>query len=85
MIGNPENRCVELAEYIIKTGATVRSAAKQFAISKSTVHKDITQRLPKINKALYNEVKIVLQFNKNERHLRGGIATKKRWSEMKTK
>ncbi len=79
MKGNPEIRCVELGMYIIETRATVRKAAQKFGVSKSTVHKDVTQRLPRINRALYNKVRQVLQINKDERHLRGGIATRKKY------
>ena len=75
-----KRRCEELAEYIIKTECTVREAAKKFSISKSTVHKDITERLPKINANLYRQVKHVLDKNKAERHLRGGQATKRKYS-----
>ena len=78
MKGNPEERAVQLGEYITETGATVRSAAKAFGISKSTVHKDITYRLEKQNHTLYDEVQKVLRVNKEERHLRGGAATRRR-------
>lgn len=80
MKGMPEDRAAVLAQYIIENKATVRAAAKQFNISKSTVHKDITERLMKINVNLYRQVKQVLDFNKAERHLRGGMATKKKYS-----
>lgn len=76
MKGNPEERAVLLAEYIVATNATVRVAAAEFGISKSTVHKDVTQRLRRQNRALYNDVQRVLKINKDERHLRGGLATK---------
>ena len=69
-----EERACDLALYIIEHQATVRSAAKQFGISKSTVHKDLSQRLPAFNRALYLQVKEVLDLNKAERHIRGGIA-----------
>ena len=78
-----DKRVEVLADYVISTGATVRSAARHFGISKSTVHKDLTQKLPKINKSLYLEVKDVLELNKSERHLRGGEATKKKYLKMK--
>ena len=65
--------------YIIEHQATVRSAAKQFGISKSTVHKDLSQRLPAFNRALYLQVKEVLDLNKAERHIRGGIATRRKY------
>lgn len=68
-----------LAEYVIETGATVRAAANKFGVSKSTVHKDLTYKLRKINPKLYAEVKAVLEVNKSERHLRGGEATRKKY------
>ena len=71
-----EERAVRLAEYIIENDATVRAAAKQFGVSKSTVHKDVTQQLEKQNPALWRETKAVLEKNKAERHIRGGIATR---------
>lgn len=71
-----EQRVCELAVYIIENGATVRSTASHFGISKSTVHKDLQIRLPKCNKALYIQVRQVLDRNKQERHIRGGLATK---------
>ena len=79
MKGYPEERAVQLGEYITETGATVRSAAKAFGISKSTVHKDITYRLEKQNHTLYDEVQKVLRVNKEERHLRGGAATRQKY------
>ena len=78
-----EERVLELAGYIIETGSTVRAAAKKFKISKSTVHKDITERLKEINPALASEVKPVLDNNKAERHIRGGLATKHKYEEQK--
>lgn len=77
-------RCVMLAEFIIETNGTVREAAKEFGISKSTVHKDVTEKLYKTDKKLFREVRKILQKNKEERHLRGGMATKKKYAE-KTK
>ena len=74
-----EARAVEIAQYIIEHNATVRQTAKQFGISKSTVHKDLSQRLPAFNKPLYLQVKQVLEVNKAERHIRGGIATRKKY------
>ena len=74
-----EERACELAVYIIETGATVRSAAKHYHISKSTVHKDISHRLPSYNPILYNQVRHVLDQNKRERHIRGGMATRKKY------
>lgn len=68
-----------LGEYIVKTGATVRAAAKEFSVSKSTVHKDVTEKLQHVNHALYQTVKQVLEVNKSERHLRGGEATKQKY------
>ena len=79
----PEQRATKLALHIIKTGDTVRTTAKIFAISKSTVHKDITERLKKINPALYKEVKNILEINKQERHLRGGMATREKYKFQK--
>ncbi len=80
--GNQE-RCVILGKYIVQNNATVRAAARQFGISKSTVHQDITTKLEKTNASLYNEVKAVLDKNKQERHIRGGEATKKKYKELK--
>ena len=76
--GNIEERACQLALYIIENKATVRSAAQRFGISKSTVHKDLSDRLPAFNKPLYLQVKQVLDENKAERHIRGGIATRKK-------
>lgn len=76
-----EERACELAVYMIETGATVRSAARHFGISKSTVHKDLSQRLPQYNRLLYERVRLVLDENKAQRHIRGGLATKKKYSE----
>ena len=73
------HRAVILGEYILETGATVRAAAKVFKISKSTVHKDVTERLCYVNPQLYREVRMVLQKNKQERHIRGGLATKRKY------
>ena len=74
-----EERACELAVYIIETGATVRAAAQHFGISKSTVHKDLIQRLPQYNKSLYLQVRQVLDTNKAQRHIRGGLATKRKY------
>ena len=71
-----EERAVEIANYIIETKATVRQAAKKFGISKSTVHKDCTDRLKQLNPGLASEVRQVLDVNKQERHIRGGLATR---------
>ncbi len=72
-------RCEILAEYVIENGATVRSAARYFGISKSTVHKDVSQKLKYINPVLYENVKEILCINKAERHLRGGEATRQKY------
>ena len=80
---NIEQRACDLAEYIIENKATVRAAAKQFGISKSTVHKDLTEKLAARNAVLFSEVRKLLQKNKEERHLRGGEATKRKYAERK--
>ena len=77
--GNIEERACQLALYIIENKATVRSAAQRFGISKSTVHKDLSERLPAFNKPLYLQVKQVLDENKAERHIRGGLATREKY------
>ena len=74
-----EERVLELANYILETGSTVRAAAVKFRISKSTVHKDITERLHEINPGLAAQVKTVLDNNKAERHIRGGLATRRKY------
>ena len=74
-----EERCEVIAQYIIETGATVRSAAEHFGVSKSTVHKDVTDRLHSCNLPLYREVQKILCLNKAERHLRGGEATRRKY------
>ena len=79
MIDTIEDRACELAVYIIETGATVRTAAQHFGISKSTVHKDLSQRLPQYNMRLYQQVRQVLDINKSQRHIRGGMATRKKY------
>ncbi len=84
MKGQPEDRAVELAHYIIENGATVRAAAKMYGISKSTVHKDITERLPRISGTLAGQVKKVLDYNKAQRHLRGGEATRHKYEQLAT-
>lgn len=71
-----EQRAVNIANYIIESGATVRQTAQIFKVSKSTVHKDVTERLEEINKGIWEQVKVILDKNKSERHIRGGIATK---------
>ncbi len=74
-----ERRAVELAEYMIENKATVRATAKHFGVSKSTVHKDLTERLEAINRPLFCRVNEILQLNKAERHIRGGIATRRKY------
>ncbi|MBQ3413938.1 MAG: sporulation transcriptional regulator SpoIIID [Clostridia bacterium] len=78
-----EERAVNLAHYIIDSKDTVRGTAKKFGISKSTVHKDVSERLRKINPSLAREVREILDENKAERHIRGGMATKLKYSHMK--
>ena len=77
-----EERAVEVAYYIIETRATVRQAAKKFGISKSTVHKDVTERLLRINPSLAAKARKILDVNKSERHIRGGMATKEKYSHL---
>ena len=74
-----ENRVLSIADYIIETGATVRAAARVFGVSKSTVHKDITERLRQINRNLGEQVAVILEQNKDERHIRGGMATRRKY------
>ena len=76
---NIEERACDLAVYIIENQATVRAAAKQFGVSKSTVHKDLTERLPRLNPGLYRQVRRLLDLNKAERHIRGGLATRRKY------
>lgn len=83
LVGNVEKRCIDLGHYIVETKSTVRQAAKIFGISKSTVHNDVTKRLSVINPLLCSEVKEVLDENKAQRHIRGGMATKEKYSKMK--
>lgn len=78
-----DRRACELAVYIIETGATVRAAAQSFGISKSTVHKDLSERLPHCNRSLYNQVRQILEINKAQRHIRGGMATKLKYQKKK--
>ncbi len=80
-----EERAVRLGEYIVENNATVRAAAKEFGISKSTVHADVSERLKRINPSLHREVRKVLDINKAQRHYRGGIATREKYKMMKTK
>ena len=77
-----QKRVLEICAYILETQATVRQAAQVFEISKSTVHKDMTERLPSLNRDMALAVKKVLDFNKSERHLRGGAATKRKYKEI---
>lgn len=79
-----EERACKLALYIIENGATIRAAAKVFGISKSTVHKDLSDRLRTCNHGLYLQVKQVLEINKAERHIRGGMATRKKYMQKKS-
>ncbi len=77
-------RCEVLAEYVIDTKSTVRSTAQYFGISKSTVHKDLSQKLRYLNPRLYDDVKEILELNKSERHLRGGEATRQKYLKKRT-
>ena len=79
MKGNIEERACDLALYIVENQTTVRAAAQKFGISKSTVHKDISKRLPLYNRSLYLQVKSVLDENKAQRHIRGGDATRRKY------
>ena len=79
MRDNIEQRACDLAVYIIENKSTVRAAAVQFGVSKSTVHKDLVERLPHFNRTLYLQVKNVLEENKAERHIRGGMATRRKY------
>jgi len=83
--GVPEERAILLAQYIIENNATVRQTAKKFNISKSTVHKDVSERLRTINEGLYESIKQVLEQNKSERHIRGGMATKSKYERLRQK
>lgn len=82
MKGIVEKRAVELGQYIIEQKTTVRSAAKKFGVSKSTVHKDVSERLKYVNPQLYKQVKTVLEINKAQRHIRGGMATRQKYRHM---
>lgn len=82
MKGNMEERACHLALYIIENKATVRAAAKRFGVSKSTVHKDLQDRLPTFNRPLYLQVKEILEENKAERHIRGGMATRNKYKGL---
>lgn len=78
----PDQRAMILGRYILENKSTVRSAAAKFGISKSTVHKDVSERLEKEDPALYSQVKDILETNKKERHIRGGMATKKKYADI---
>lgn len=78
-----DERACQLAVYIIETGATVRAAAQHFGISKSTVHKDLSKRLPYCDRKLFNQVRQILETNKAQRHIRGGLATKLKYQNRK--
>ena len=82
MIYEGEERAIILARYISETKGTVRETAKHFGISKSTVHKDVSERLKNISPSLQAEVKSILEYNKAERHIRGGLATKEKYLHM---
>ena len=82
MKGIVEDRAIELAKYITDTNATVRLTAKKFGISKSTVHTDVTKRLKHISPSLYSDVRKILDENKKQRHIRGGIATKEKYKHL---
>ena len=79
MTDDMDDRSRQLAVYMIDTGATVRTAAKRFGISKSTVHKDLCQRLPLCDPVLYRQVREILDRNRRERHIRGGLATRRKY------
>ena len=76
---NIEERACDLAAYIVEHTTTVRAAAKKFGVSKSTVHKDLTERLPGLDRGLYAQVRLLLYLNKAERHIRGGLATRQKY------
>lgn len=76
-----KERTIKIGRYIVETKKTVRTIAKEFGVSKSTVHKDLTERLPEINQELANEVKVILEYHKSIRHLRGGEATKVKYQK----
>lgn len=82
MKAQPGQRAVMLGQYITENRATVRSAAREFGVSKSTVHKDVSERLRKEDPALFKQVRSILDVNKQERHIRGGMATRKKYREL---
>ncbi len=77
-----QKRVLDICAYVLETRATVRQAARVFQVSKSTVHKDLTDRLPSLDKQLAKEIKIILEHNKAERHLRGGEATRRKYKDL---
>ena len=79
MLTNIDERVRDVASYILENRTTVRAAAKEFGISKSTVHKDLTERLPKIDPVIFHEIRALLDLNKAERHIRGGLATRRKY------
>ena len=83
MHGNVDERVCRLAEWIIENKATVRAAAERFGVSKSTVHKDMTERLRQIDRLSYEKVRLILEQNKAERHIRGGNATKRKFTQQR--
>lgn len=85
MKGLPEERAIELAEYIIDNNATVRQAAAVFGVSKSTVHKDVSERLKMLAPLLYERCRRVLDTNKSQRHIRGGLATREKYADIRAR
>ena len=85
MTDSAEERALVLGQYIAEEGATVRAAAQKFGVSKSTVHKDVTGKLRRLNPALYRQVREILDRNKRERHIRGGMATKQKYSKSRSR
>lgn len=85
MKGLPEERAVALALYIVENNATVRQAARAFDISKSTVHKDVSERMKQLSPTLYEQCRCVLEQNKSERHIRGGMATKSKYAAKRVR
>ncbi len=77
-----EQRAIEIGNYIVENGATVRQTAKKFGVSKSTVHKDVTERIMQINPSLASQARKILDINKSERHIRGGMATKEKYHQL---
>lgn len=79
MLTNIDERVRDVASYILENRTTVRAAAKEFGISKSTVHKDLTERLPRLDPAVFHQIRALLDLNKAERHIRGGLATRRKY------